>query len=411
MAVRHGYGKIAGADALVFAYDTGDTRNSYRGEPTENLITNPLPTSTSGFSRSGGTGTVTYDEVEKAIKWEQTAYSSWGTYFNFYPAFTGTLDINAQYTFSLEYKSENEFADSNMFHQVVQGNGQSPATTNTDITSDTYGEINGWKQYRVTFTPANSGVSSAYNRFITGNRDTDVLRMWFRNIQFEKKSHKTQFTTGTRSATQGLLDLTGNSTVDLTNANYNSAAQVDFDGTGDYLRGDIDPSHLQGDYTIETVFKHEGTSQWEGVWSNNVTSSNWDNTVTLAPLLTFNGTSYPSTQYQIGHNAAGVSSNGVWLDLTSAHMNRYIHVVLTRSGTTIKIYAKWTGTDLETTGTFSSHSIIPKDNFVVGRHWYNSGNSNQMFNGQIPIVKIYNRALTAAEVKNNFNNYKKRFNL
>ena len=37
MAVRHGYGKIAGADALVFAYDTGDTRNSYKGEPTVNL--------------------------------------------------------------------------------------------------------------------------------------------------------------------------------------------------------------------------------------------------------------------------------------------------------------------------------------------------------------------------------------
>ena len=39
MAVRHGYGKIAGADALVFAYDTGDTRNSYKGKPATNLLT------------------------------------------------------------------------------------------------------------------------------------------------------------------------------------------------------------------------------------------------------------------------------------------------------------------------------------------------------------------------------------
>ena len=38
MAVRHGYGKIAGTDALVFAYDTGDARNSYKGEPTTNLV-------------------------------------------------------------------------------------------------------------------------------------------------------------------------------------------------------------------------------------------------------------------------------------------------------------------------------------------------------------------------------------
>ena len=41
MAVRHGYGKIEGTDALVFAYDTGDIVNSYKGEPTENIFLNP----------------------------------------------------------------------------------------------------------------------------------------------------------------------------------------------------------------------------------------------------------------------------------------------------------------------------------------------------------------------------------
>jgi hypothetical protein len=33
------------------------------------------------------------------------------------------------------------------------------------------------------------------------------------------------------------------------------------------------------------------------------------------------------------------------------------------------------------------------------------------FNGQIPIVKIYNRALTADEVKRNFNGIRSRFNI
>ena len=50
MAVRHGYGKIAGADALVFAYDTGDTRNSYKGEPTTNYTTD------SGILQNGWSG-------------------------------------------------------------------------------------------------------------------------------------------------------------------------------------------------------------------------------------------------------------------------------------------------------------------------------------------------------------------
>ena len=59
MAVRHGYGKVAGADALVFAYDTGDNRNSYRGEPTTNLTTDTP-------SQGGWTGT--YDVLDSSRK-------------------------------------------------------------------------------------------------------------------------------------------------------------------------------------------------------------------------------------------------------------------------------------------------------------------------------------------------------
>ena len=38
MAVAQGYGKTV-TSGSVFAYDTGDTRNSYRGEPTTNVFT------------------------------------------------------------------------------------------------------------------------------------------------------------------------------------------------------------------------------------------------------------------------------------------------------------------------------------------------------------------------------------
>jgi len=51
MAVQHGYGKIAGTDALVFAYDTGDAVNSYKGEPTENLAPAGGRTGTSALPR------------------------------------------------------------------------------------------------------------------------------------------------------------------------------------------------------------------------------------------------------------------------------------------------------------------------------------------------------------------------
>jgi len=37
MAVGTGYSKVT-TNGLVFAYDTSDTRNSYRGRPTNNLL-------------------------------------------------------------------------------------------------------------------------------------------------------------------------------------------------------------------------------------------------------------------------------------------------------------------------------------------------------------------------------------
>ena len=41
----------------------------------------------------------------------------------------------------------------------------------------------------------------------------------------------------------------------------------------------------------------------------------------------------------------------------------------------------------------------------------NFNSSQPYFNGDIPIAKIHNRALTAGEVKQNFNAYKNRFDI
>ena len=422
MAVRHGYGKIAGTDALVFAYDTGDTRNSYKGEPTENLITNPLPTSTTGFNRSGGTGTVTYDTIEKAIKWEQTAYSSWGTYFNFHPAFSGTLDTGSQYTFSLEYKSQNEFADSLMTHQVVQGNGQSAATTNTDITSDTYGEVNGWKQYKITFTPANSGVSSAYNRFITGNRGTDVLRMWFRNIQFEKKSHKTQFTAGTRSVSGSLFDLMGNTSIDLTNAGFNSNAQLDFDGTNTYIPKFTDSRFQFADtnLTYEVVVNFESNPDSYQTLIGLADTNDYIPRINLSKFRSGTGNNgnvgnvYMQLIDQNGSGTAAGDPDLSGADLVAGGYYHYVGVVSKPAGSsTYYIYLYRNGELVETTNSGrttydTTQGVQGSIGLAVGTQF---GNTQSVLDGQLPVAKVYNRALTAAEVQSNYRHYKQRFNL
>ena len=59
--------------------------------------------------------------------------------------------------------------------------------------------------------------------------------IYMTGLQVEENGHPTQLTAGTRSVSGSLLDLTGNSTIDLTNVSFDSNAQMTFDGTSDYI--------------------------------------------------------------------------------------------------------------------------------------------------------------------------------
>ncbi len=73
--------------------------------------------------------------------------------------------------------------------------------------------------------------------FFIGTSTTGVSGLndyfYYKEFQAEAKSHPTQFTTGTRSNTQGLLDIAGRSEVNLLNVSFDSNAQMTFDGTND----------------------------------------------------------------------------------------------------------------------------------------------------------------------------------
>ena len=389
-------------DGLVFGYDTGypaaDNTQALtfnNGEPTTNLITNPLADSTTGFNRSGGTGTISYDSTEKALKWVQTDYSSWGTYLNIYPSFTGTLSTSAQYTFSCEYKTQNAFADSNIFHQLVQGNGGSPATTNLDISSDTYAEINGWKQYRVTFTPSNTGVSTAYNRFITGDRGSDTLTMYIKNIQFEQKSHQTPFVNGTRSSTQSLIDLKESTNIDVSNVSFDSTGQPEFDGTDDYFTTSGLSIGTPSSVSFETIIKFDGTLD-----SNDRKVFHWDKTGTTNGVAQIRkGTNNGRLMYQ-HHNGT------TWYTLSVDDVvtaDTYIHILVVHDSTTATMYKN--GVQVGTGGV-GNLEYTNAGEILIG---YRAG--SEYWKGDVPIFRVYNSALSVEQVKQNYNAYKKRFGL
>ena len=356
MAVRHGYGKIAGTDALVFAYDTGDTRNSYRGEPTTNVYGNWVQYTANSYE--------VLDNSTNYVKLLASAGTPWAGRFD-------TTVSAGTYTLSFQHRTDD--GGSNNFN--IDNDTQDNDIWNANITTTTE-----WQTYTSTKIHTGTGTHSLYFR-----RNSGAGNIYIRNVQLELKSHATPFVKGTRSATQGLLDLTGNYTIDITNASFDSSAFITFDGSGDYLDIQNSTSLFSGtqDLTVEAAYSLEGQGGGE-IFGNYGSSYATDH-------LWFSG------MYGIWLNG-GVYAPGYPLS------NGKYHMVGTRESGVMKLYLNGV---LVNSGTRAA-SIATDINYRIGA---DVNGASEPFTGDIYVVKAYNRALTADEVRNNYRHYKSRFNI
>ena len=246
--------------------------------------------------------------------------------------------------------------------------------------STSFGSLNTeWTRYQYTWTASNT---LSFYSYWWPNGTTSPYAIDMCDFQVEINGHATPFVVGTRSATEGLLDRTNNSTINLSNVSFDSNAQMVFDGTDDYTSLG-NPTALRDltSGTIETVYYRDASS---GTYQMVFTDAGSDLEITyLGNTLQFyignSGLSYTHAVTDQWFNVVGTWGSGF--------KKLYINGVEVASGTN-------TGTD---TGN--------RDRYVGGR------GANFPFNGEIPIAKIYNKALTASEVLQNFNATKNRFGL
>jgi len=164
---------------------------------------------------------------------------------------------------------------------------------------------------------------------------------------------------------------------------------IDFDGSNDYISFDSTITQLS-DYTINAWFFIDTNTDGQGVitWGQSVTGKR-------RSLLVWNGgsgTNYTVRSSTYGSNPAGSTNivSGQWWHAAISVVN----------DGTAKIYVNGA---LETTSTNTLNT--PSSNTLyVGRTA-----SGEYFNGKIAIVNVYNRVLTDAEVTQNYNALKGRF--
>ena len=194
-------------------------------------------------------------------------------------------------------------------------------------------------------------------------------------------------------------DLSGNNlTGSLINGpTYSSAnsGNIIFDGVNEFVNFS-NPSILNvySAFTLASWFKLSSSTTFQSLIARGRTSNQWD-----GYELSFNGGT--RTLRASSENAAGTV---VTFDLVS---NRVVddgiwhYGVFTFNGTTGIIYVDGT-TAGSSTGYFNSNNHI---NYIGRRE------NGAFFNGSIASAQIYNKALSLAEVQQNYNAQKARFGL
>lgn len=385
-----------GESNLVFAYDTGDVSNSYIGEPTVNYQWNGgsevTPWTVSGtntdVSNTSERGPV---KGAKTWKFEKTGGSNqWnGWESNYGGIWTGNSgDV---WTTSYWYKTAAPAGNTGFGVGYFYTPDWSRPYSTTILANVSDIIADGQWHHNYTVTQFNENYSNAI--VVDGpswGYSTSAGVLYINGLQWEKKSHPTPFGYGTRSATQGLLPLIGNSTIDLTNVSFDSNAQMVFDGTNDYIATStaIPCNFGTGDFTVEVLIYPESFASY----AHMVALPN-QSTFALKANIS-DGVIY---YYDPAFSTYG-STSGWTLTL-----NQWNHVVLVRSGNVAYAYLngvpKGSKTGFNTN--FSSTQIVNVGN----------GGTSEYTQKKIDVVKIYNRALTAQEVRQNYQQYKTRFNL
>ena len=332
---------------LVLFYDMNNVQKSWKGKPTTNFITNPT---------------------------EEMARGEFGQYRDLAPIFNtnglvpyslsmdikvnkpGSVLIYMQNGSSSKYSFVNQSVNATTEYQRFYFNNLTPAISNASDTAATL----------ATYTGYGSGVTPTV-----------------KNIQLELGSFSTPFVNGTRSNTQSVVDLTGNNTVTASVLTYNSNGSFSFDGSTSYL--DCGNNSIIQQSSAITMFS----------WTKAISSSG------LGNILSKNGNSGYRFRIQNEQLWFYVSGNSV---IGGSVLNgTWNYCVVTGDSSGLKAYVN--GSLVASNTTAFAPAAPASGNLYVGCYSPNV----EVFNGIISVAGMYNRALSAQEIQQNFNALRGRY--
>jgi hypothetical protein len=387
MSAESGYGKIS-TSGLTFGYDVGETKNSFKGKPTTNYVTNARTMANFG-NYSCGTP-VTFTTEFGTTGYRMTNLGSW----NGVVMGGISLPSTGTYTFSAYIR---------YIGGSVNNNGGTVYTSGFGIgdTAAYHSKSSPGEWVRVSNTQNCTGTNGTFYLISFGGTYCEDYSSWEVTMpQIEAGSFATPFVDGSRSATQSLIDITGTRTIDSSNISYSSGNVPSFDATDDYLTlgSDVD-FKTSGGWTVESV-----------VYYNSV-AGGYNNTTSPANFIGSEDINYNSWYWSVLDNKLALwnISPGYWkYGSTTLQPNTWYHVVITCSddGTRYQFYLNGAAEGGDHTTNVWNASYSGLRIRYIGKG--NNANT-RLVNGQIPITKVYNRVLSGEEILRNSTHYSKRY--
>lgn len=397
-------------DGLVLYYDMGNDKKSWRGKPTTNKHSNTSTlaewelndvTYSNGKIIAGTSSTPHFVLQDTPLTSGVTYTQSVEVKYNGVRYFQIAPSIGFSYTFAA--------------FDLLNGTLAGGATSNATITSTTNG------YYKCTFTATATSTRNGRMAFGPNTSSTSRLAAWtgngingvfLKNPQFEEGTFATPFVDGTRTNTESILDLTNNKTLTINSLDYTSDGKFLFDGSSAPVTLGTQLIGTGNDVTVEMVFRSAdvGTDNFSLMLGWGVGNNNNSN---LGIGDWFSGFSDESIYFGLDNGAVVGSYRG---GSTLYHDGDYHHAVFVLSPDNYKIivdsqdlpisyYRGSSSTNVGDIFSFGRDDIVT----IIGNRPYGGGDGP--FNGEIPLLSVYNRALSAAEIKQNFNALRGRYGI
>jgi len=405
MGVSQGYSSIV-TNGLTFAYDVADTRNSYLGRPTSNVLANygmstynNVPGSvSSNLYTTGETyrGAAVYRQDLTALDGSGASWLSGCNNPGIGVVTGGGGGTGGVYTgHSIFFKTTVPICGSPIYTHYSNIAGWQTCCNYEDMGDGWYRAYVLWYD---TVTRSD-GKYWAINPASTSVGQT-VTIYWAGPFREDLNSQTiSQFVNGSRSTSQAVIDIAASRTMTVNNNPFTTPAinpQLTFDGSDDYLNLDVNSIPTGNQITVEFIAAWNG-----GLQPNSIIAGGAGGNQDLSLHLPWSdGNVYWD---------AGRPFNRIYKAASSSEYLGNHHWVCTKNANTgvMEIYLDG---NLWHSGGGLTSAMPSLSSASIGR--YDNGSfQGYYYKGNIYVAKVYNRALSAGEVKQNYNHYKTRYNL